>query len=332
VLRRDASLASIGGVSNAGRIHSEIGSETASRRTEHRLAEIALRQHGVVSRPQLLRLGLGHRAIDHRIAGGRLLPVHRGVYAVGHPAVSRLATWMAAVLAAGEGAVLSDHAAAALWGIRDTRRTRPTVIAPRRADRPRIDVRRIVLPADEVTATRGIPVTTPARTLFDLARTLTPQQIEAALNEAEIKRLTSPTSLAVLLGRHPRRPGAANLRRVLADHETTGRHVTRSELEIAFLAFLDAHALPRPRTNAEIDLGNGHEPMVDAAWDAHRLIVELDSYSIHATRRNFEADRDRDRALTVAGWRVVRITWRRLHRDRASLATEIRTLLARPRT
>jgi len=317
-------------VPNAGRIHSEIGSETASRRAERLLAALASRQHGVVSRTQLVRLGLGHRAIDHRIAGDRLHPVHRGVFAVGHPAVSRPATWMAAVLAAGEGAVLSDHAAAALWGIRDAGRSRPSVTAPRRVDRPRIDVRRIVLPADEVTIWRGIPVTTPARTLFDLAGTLTRPQLEAAVNEAEIQRLTSPTPLAVLLARHPRRPGAANLRRILIDHETIGRRVTRSELEVAFLAFLDAHALPRPHTNAEIDLGNGREPMVDAAWDAQRLIVELDSYSIHATRRNFEADRDRDRALTVAGWRVVRITWRRLHRDRASLAAELRTLLAPP--
>jgi hypothetical protein len=317
-------------VTNATRIHSEIRSESASRRAERLVVALAARQHGVVSRRQLVQLGLGQRAIDHRIAGGRLHPLHRGVYAVGHPVVSRLGTWMAATLAAGDGAALSDHTAATVWGIRDATRARPSVIAPRRVERPRIDVRHIVLPADEVTIERGLPVTTPARTLFDLAATLTAQQLEAAANEAEIKRLTSPTSLAALLARYPRRPGAESLRRLIENRHAIGRQVTRSELEVAFLAFLDAHALPRPRTNVEIDVGTGGAPMVDAAWDEHGLIVELDSYGIHATRRSFEADRDRDRALTVAGWRVVRITWRRLHGDAASLATELRALLRTP--
>ena len=273
-----------------------------------------------------MRLGLGSRAIDHRIADGRLHPLHYGVYAVGHPLVSRTGAWMAAVLAAGPCAVLSHHAAAALWGIRETRRSTPDVIAPRRVDRPRMNARRIALPPDEATLHRGIPVTTPARTLLDLAETLNRHQLEAAITEAEIGRLTSPTSLADLVARHPGRRGIAALRTILQDADL-GRTVTRSDLEVAFLAFLDAHGLPRPRTNHRIELTSGAEPCVDAAWPDHGLVAELDSYGIHTTRRNFEADRARDRALTAAGWRVVRITWRQLHHDATTLATQLRALL-----
>jgi very-short-patch-repair endonuclease len=225
--------------------------------------------------------------------------------------------------------VLSTHAAAALWEIRETRRFTPDVIAPRRVDHAGIQARRIALPPDETTTHRGIPVTTPARTLLDLAGTLTRQQLEAAITEAEINRLGSPTSLAALLARHPKGPGTANLRRILRNSADLGRTITRSDLEVAFLALLDAHALPRPRTNARIPLADGTTPCVDAAWPDHRLIAELDSYAIHTTRRTFEADRARDRALTTAGWRVVRITWRQLHHDATPLAAQLRTLLGR---
>src|SRR5262249_29344566 len=107
-----------------------------------------------------------------------------------------------------------------------------------------------------------------------------------------------------------------------------GRTVTRSDLEVAFLAFLDAHGLPRPRTNHTVELPAAGEPCIDAAWPDHRLVVGLDSYGIHTTRRNFEEDRARDRALTAAGWRVVPITWRQLHdQHQTTLAAELRALL-----
>jgi hypothetical protein len=115
----------------------------------------------------------------------------------------------------------------------------------------------------------------------------------------------------------------------LAHHDRIGATVTRSELEIAVLAFLDSHGLPRPRTNATIALRDGRTPMVDAAWPEQRLVSELDSYGIHTTRRNFEQDRARDRALTAHGWRVVRITWRQLHDgEQGALAAEMNALLA----
>jgi len=236
---------------------------------------------------------------------------------------------MAAVLAAGPRAVLSHRSAAVLWESRGTSRSAVEVTAPGHCRRPRIESHRTVLAVDEVTTHRGIPVTTVARTLFYLAAVVGHEHVEAALTEAEVRGLTSPTALDALLARHPGRRGAATPRRILAKRAEIGRAVTRSDLEVAFLAFVDAHHLPRPRTNARVDTHRGSEE-VDAAWPEHGLIAELDSFGIHTTRRNFEGDRAKDRALTAADWRVVRITWRQLHRDRDGLAEEVRTLL-RPR-
>jgi predicted transcriptional regulator of viral defense system len=290
------------------------------------IGALASRQHGVVARSQLVAAGIGRGAIDHRLALRRLLPVHRGVFAVGHTASSRYGAWMAAVLAAGTGAVLSHRSAAALWRISDKVPATIDVIAPRhRRSRPPLVVHRIRLESDEVTVVRGIPVTTPARTLLDLTAVLEPRQLERAITEAEVQRLTSPTSIDALIERHPNRRGTAALRRIVAKRHEIGKTVTRSELEAAFLAFVEDHGLPRPRTNTRIHVPGGL--VVDAAWPDERLVVELDSYGIHTTRRNFEDDRARDRALTVAGWRTVRVTWRQLHADAPALAVALRTLL-----
>jgi AbiEi antitoxin C-terminal domain len=210
---------------------------------------------------------------------------------------ARDGAWMAAVLAGGDGAVLSHRSAAALWGIRDTDRSRIELTVPRhRRGRPRVEYHQIVLPPDEVTRHRGIPVTNPARTLLDLAAILTAQQLEHALNEAEIRRLTSPLPLDALVARHPGRKGIAAITRALDNQRQTGETITKSEFERRFLALLDAHAIPRPSTNTPL---GPYEP--DAVWTHERLVVELDSYPIHTTRRAFERDRARDRALQAAG-------------------------------
>jgi very-short-patch-repair endonuclease len=298
-------------------IHGQLGT-----RPDAAIAELAASQHGLVTRDQLAALGLGRGAIEHRVARGVLHVVHRGVYAVGHRLLTRDGHRMAAVLAAGPGAVLSHRSAAALWGMRDTSRAAIEVTAAEKCRRPRIEAHRAVLLPDEVTVRRGIPVTTAARTLFDLATVLTPQQLEHAFNEAQVRRLTSPVSLADLLSRYPRRAGNAATRRVLATHAAMGETVTRSRLERRFLALIDAHALPRPRVNRIGDHGE-----LDAMWEDARLVVELDGYATHGTRRAFEADRARDRALQVAGWRVVRITWRQLTTDADTIARQLRILL-----
>jgi predicted transcriptional regulator of viral defense system len=157
------------------------------------IAGPAGRQHGVVARRQLTELGLSRHAVTRLRMRGRLHVVHRGVYAVGHRKLTRDGVWLAAVLAAGEGTVLSHRSAAELWGIRETARRRIEVTVPRDVRRPRLRVCRTVLPPDEMTTEDAIPVTTPARTLLDLAAVLDEHRLARAAERAEALRLTSPT-------------------------------------------------------------------------------------------------------------------------------------------
>jgi very-short-patch-repair endonuclease len=229
---------------------------------------------------------------------------------------------MAAVLAGGAGAVLSHRSAAALWGMRDSWRTAVEVTTPRLCRRPGIHAHRVALPADEVTTERGIPVTTPARTLLDLAAVVREDHLEHAFNEAEVRRLASPVSLDALLKRYPKRRGTAAIKRVLDKHRAYGETVTRSRLERRFLTLLEDHGLPRPKINRRGDHGE-----LDATWHEQKLIVECDGFATHGTRRAFEEDRARDRALQVDGWRVVRITWRQLISDGETIAAQLKVLL-----
>ncbi len=318
---RDARVATIGGMASEWRIGSDIPTKSSPRR-EAAIAALAERQHGVVSRAQLLDLGVGPGAIKHRVELGRLQHVRRGVYAVGHRALRGEAWWMAGVLAGGVDTVLAGRSAGALWRMRDSARPVVEIISPRRLALPGIEAHRIVLPEDEVTVERGIPVTTPARTLFDLAAVLREDQLEHAFNEAEVRRLTSPVSLDALLKRYPGRRGTAAIRRVLDKHRGYGETATRSELERRFLTLLDEHGLPRPKVNRLSDHGE-----LDARWPEQRLVVECDGFAAHGTREAFERDRARDRELVVAGWRVVRITWRQLIADGDTIAQQLAELL-----
>jgi very-short-patch-repair endonuclease len=281
----------------------DIRGRSHTRGTDAEVAALAARQHGVVARRQLLGLGLAAGAIDRRIEHGRLHPLHPGVYAVGHRIVSQHGRWMAAVLACGPRAVLSHRSAAALWNIRGTTKSRIDVTVPsdlRR--RPGLHPHCAVLPPDEITTHDGIPATTPARTLLDLAAVVPRQTLERALDEAEILRLPGPHTL---LDRYPRRRGTKNLRALL--REARNPTPTRNDFEGRLLTLLDDHGLPRPATNTIIE---GKE--VDAVWREVKLIVELDGFATHGTRRAFERDRRRDRQLHAAGWRVVRLTWEQL--------------------
>lgn len=291
------------------------------------IAGLATRQHGVVGRAQLTALGIGHGSIDHRVARQRLHPVHRGVYAVGHKLLSRQGRWMAALLSAGADAVLSHVTAAAVWGVLGLRSGPIHLTLPRCLhSRTGLVMHRAQLPTDEVTSENWLPVTTVPRTLLDLASVLDFRQLESAYNEAEVRRLTDPLSLPELVDRHPHSRGIANVRRLLAD-QTAGLNATRSQLERDFLSFRRDHDLPVPEVNAEIDLGD-RRCVVDFMWSESGLIAELDSRSFHLTRRAFEDDRERDRRLTVAGWRVIRITWRQLHLEPGRLAADLDALLS----
>jgi very-short-patch-repair endonuclease len=283
-----------------------------------RLGRQAARQHGVVSHEQLLASGVSRTGVGRWVEAGRLHRIHRGVYAVGHRRLTLEGRFMAAVLAAGAGAVLSHHSAAVLWRILELPSVPLHVTAPRRGGRGRraFTLHRASLEADAVTVKDGIAVTTPARTLIDLADLVPPRALGRALDEAEYLRLD-------LTGLQPKpgRRGASRLANTLTKH-TPGSTRTRSELEEKMLALCDEAALPRPAVNTEL---LGHE--ADFAWPAERLIVETDGWQAHGTRRAFEDDRRRDARLTAAGYRVVRITWRRLEREPEAVAAQLRLLL-----
>jgi restriction endonuclease-like protein/putative AbiEi antitoxin of type IV toxin-antitoxin system len=283
------------------------------------VADLAARQHGVVSRGQLLELGLSSRAIQGRIERGALHPLYRGVYAVGHCVVSKRGRWMAAVLAAGRRAVLSHRSAGALWDLGADPAGRVEVSSPTERRRPGIKVYETVLAPDEVTVVDGIPVTTIERTLLDLSAALPRSGVERAIERADALRLVDHAIVGALLERYRGRPGTS----LLSELRERGVEpvLTRSELEERFMTFLDAHPMPRPEVNTVVE---GFE--VDFVWREQRVIVELDSRTWHHTRAAFERDRERDRILQAHGRRVVRITWRQLHDDPQRIAHDLLAL------
>jgi very-short-patch-repair endonuclease len=274
---------------------------------ERRIGELAARQHGVVSRADLLRLGIGENAIDARVKSGRLWRVHRGVYAVGRPTLTTNGRFTAAVLSCGPGAALSHFAAGALLSVLPERGPRIDVTVPRGGQRRRrgaVIIHRADLPETDITTKHGIPVTTPARTLIDLADVLPRRRLERALDEAAYLRL----DLSDLRPRRGRR-GAGMLAEVLRRHEP-GATRTRSQLEERMLTLCGSRRLPTPEVNISIE---GYE--ADFVWRDQRLIVETDGWGAHGTRSAFERDRLRDADLLAAGWRVLRISHARLERD-----------------
>ncbi len=289
------------------------------------VAELAERQHGAVARRQLLELGLGSRAIDHRVAVGRLHPVHAGVYLVGHRLRSARTRWMAAVLACGPGALLSHRPAADVWHLLPTDSARIHVVADRSTRGPAgIVVHRIRRLHIEDRAERdGIPVTSVARTLLDLAGVVRRRQLERAVETAERHGLFDLHAMERLLASGRGRRGVRMLRSVLRDYREPP--FTRSELERMFIALCRGAGLPPPVTNLWVAGGEA-----DATWPDHRLVVELDSRGYHATRAAFERDRRRDTDLQLAGYRVLRVTHRRLEQEPADVAAAVGRLLGVP--
>ncbi len=298
-----------------------------SRPIDAAVAELADVQHGVVARGQLLGLGLSERAVEHRVAVGRLHRVGHGVYAVGHRRVSLLGRWLAAVLASGPGSVLSHRSAAALWGIRSSAGGPAHVTVTRKSTSSHwIKRHHSPLPMDEVTEYEGIPVTTVPRTIFDLAATSPIDPVESAIRQAEYLRLYDRLSLADLVDRYPGRRGVRRVRAALARLESLPGGHSRSPLEERFLPFLRRHGLPRPHLNAWIGVGE-RRFQVDCHWPGTLQIVELDSWKAHGTRSAFREDRARDRVLRVAGYTVTRISWAQLDDEPEAVARDLRTLL-----
>jgi very-short-patch-repair endonuclease len=289
--------------------------------SDRALADLATRQHGVISRRQLIDLGLQRGAIAHRVKQGRLHPIHRGVYSLGHRRLTQRGHWIAAVLACGEEALLSHRSAAALWGLQRPRSS-PVEVTSRHGGRGKqgIALHEGRVHPEERTTRDGIPVTSVARTLFDLAEVVDYQRLERAWEEADRLNLLETRAVERVCKRGQGRHALQPIQRLLTAAQATT--VTRSPLEDRFASLCRKHHLPPPAVNTVV---LGFE--VDALWPRERLAVELDSFAFHRHRAAFERDRARDAALQAAGYRVIRLTHRRLEQDSASVAGELRRLL-----
>jgi predicted transcriptional regulator of viral defense system len=276
------------------------------------LARLAERQHGVVSLTQFIALGLSASAARKRAAAGRLHRVHRGVYAVGHARLDVRGRRMAAVFAGGPGAVLSHRTAADALGLLPYARAGIDVTIPLRSPRA---VRGITihrspgLRAEDRAERDGIPCTSPARTLLDLADLVPPRRLVQGIEAAERLGLYDGRAVAEVIDRAAGRPAARRLSSVLAAYEEPAP--TKTELERCALHVFEQAGLARPLVNSLIATADG--PLeVDFCWPDRRLVVEADSFEWHRSRARFEDDRRRDQLLGRAGWSTVRITWRQL--------------------
>jgi very-short-patch-repair endonuclease len=288
------------------------------------VAWLAARQYGVVSSAQLQACGLSRSAIRHRHRNGRLHGLRRGIYLVGHRAAPPGARQAAAVLLCGPNATLSHRSAAAWWGMSDSERDHVdvTVIHRNAGPKPGVRVHRVTDLHPQETRTRyGLPVTSPARTVLDLAAVLDGRSLERALDEAIASRLLRERDLVRALERRPGRPGTARLRALLDDTRGTTR--TRAESEERFLALVRRAELPTPELNVRV---GRYE--VDALWREEGLAVEIDGHRFHGGHGASESDRMRDADLDDAGLRIRRLTWRRITRHPEAVAATLARALA----
>ncbi|MDX6682299.1 MAG: hypothetical protein QOG94_2338 [Solirubrobacteraceae bacterium] len=293
------------------------------------IAEQAFLQHGVVALWQLVDFGLSAAATRQRVASGRLHRVHAGVYAVGHERRSRDGRLMAAVLACGRDAALSHRSAADKRSLWRTSRSAIDVTTPRQGGRGHAGIdahtSTTLLPRD-VEKVDGIPCTSVARTLLDLAAVSPRRVVERAFDQAEVHRRLDARTIEDVLSRAGGHRGARILRSILDDHVRVSV-LTRNELEARFLELCGGAGLPAPEVNAWLHLDPiGYE--ADFLWRTRRVIAEVDGRDVHTTRRAFEHDRRRDQRLMLAGYRVVRFTWRQVSGEPATVAATMRELLA----
>lgn len=294
-------------------------------RRERALAELAGRQHGVLAYAQLRAAGVSRQAIYRRVETGRLHRLHRGVYAVGHLAQSADSRRVAAVFACGPHALLSHVDAAALWALRrsDAGKIHVTVCASGRRSPAGVVLHcACALHPEDRAEIDGIPVTSLARTLFDLTELLPVGQSERAFEQAERLGIFDLRALERLRersrGRHGLKPVTAILVRQSGPPPDTW-----SELERRFFELCRKAGLPLPALNAVVE---GY--VVDAHWPSARLIVELDGYSFHAPDSSYERDRVRDVELHLAGYTVLRFTYRRIAKEPQRVVGIVRRALA----
>jgi very-short-patch-repair endonuclease len=293
---------------------------------EERIGSLARRQHGVVTRAQLLELGLSPKAVRHRAKTHRLRQLHRGVYLVG-PIMPARAREMAAVLAIGLYAGLSHWSAAWLWRLISPQRgdtpVDVSVVGGNHAGRTGIRLHRVSrLDPDERAIVDAIPTTTVARTLVDLASVTDGRSLERAIATAEREKLIGRPELESMVTRYRGWPGMRALRAVLA--ENNGPLLTRSEAEARFLSLIRKARLPAPKTNVMVE---GYE--VDFLWPVQRIVVEVDGYRYHGSRPQFEKDRRRATELAARGIQVISLSWRQIVNDSLATAVQLGQALVR---
>ncbi len=310
------------------------GGSTASERATHFIQELAAAQHGVVCRRQLVQAGIRPTLIKGRVANGRLIPIFTGVYALGTGSLSRKGRWTAVALRGGANAHLSHRSAASLHGLIEPvsaaiEAVRPASEGCRLESLPVIGAPRFSavirgtrsLPPEDRTVVAGIPVTSVARTLLDLASVSEIGRISSALTEADRLRCVSRPELIEVISRGKGWSGVATLRTALRRFDPSEAEA-RSTLEIAFLRLCREAGLPSPAVNTPVG-----PFVVDFPWIAARLVVEVDGYEFHHQKPSFRSDRNRDVDLTLAGYTVARFTYEDVIEEPAETATKLRCLL-----
>jgi hypothetical protein len=299
-------------------------------RTNPAIAALAEAQHGVVSREQLRKLGLGDSAVTARAASGYLRPLFRGTFAVGHGAIDRRGRIMAAALACDDGTIVSHGSAAELLGLWKVRASAIDVIpsgwSGREIDGVRWHGVRAPL-ADEIETLEGIRLTNVSRTIIDMAGVSGWGQLRRLVEQAAILRELDIEQIDLFLARGRRR-GAPRLRRVLSPWRDTAepRPRLRSRLEARLLPQLIEMGLPVPQTNVSLSL-EGHRFEVDLLWKEQRLAIETDGEETHGTSAAFQRDRWRDQLLLAAGYRTARITWAQVQDEPLAVVTRIAHML-----
>ncbi len=296
-----------------------------SRALEERIAAVAARQHGVITHRQLTDAGLSDSAVARRLASGRMRPLHRGVYLAGAVPLARTRE-MAAVLAVGADATVSHFSAGALWRLRpvpgaDATEPVHVVVTVARGGRHGIRIHQVRRLTEEDRTTRdGIPVTTPLRTLLDLAAVLDKRELELTVARAERDGLVTDRALAAAVARRGHR-GTPALAAVLGI--TGGPALTRSEAEEKLLGLIREARLPAPECNSKV---GPYE--VDFLWRAARLAVEVDGFRYHSSKPSFEGDRRKDAELVARGLTVLRLSWRQITGEAMATVAQVAQALA----
>lgn len=287
-------------------------------RTHQKLANLAARQYGIVTRDQLAELGYTDRMVDHALQTGRLQAWHRNVFAVGHGGLSRHGLCMAAVMFRGEGALISCQSAVWLWGL-ERRLEIPVNVSVRWRGHSHDAIGLHHCPAlrgEDLSKTEGLPVTAVPRTLLDYASTAKQYRLEAAIDRADRLDLLDPAAIDRITDEVRGHRGRGRLQRAMTIYRETG--FTRSGGEKRMLAALADAGIRRPAVNIFIE---GYE--LDFYWEHERFAVELDSWEHHRGRRSFEEDRKRQEELAMAGVEIIRITGTRLKHEPSRVAIRI---------